>query len=146
MSNYTISMVCRNITKNEIKWTNTLCGITLLWIFYFFLLKCPISRDWCHMPFCTLLSRELIKLCWITKTSLANFDIYVFKQLTGTIPGNVSHRSSQLFQALRYRQLLHIAFVRDDGKDWGTLAISEPQTLWLTIKHSLNFSQCYKYL
>ena len=20
---------------------------------------------WCHMPFCTLLSREIVKLCWI---------------------------------------------------------------------------------
>ena len=46
-----------------------------------------------------------------------------------SIPGRVPHRSSQLFQASRYRQFLHIAFVRDADKDWGTLAKSEPQTL-----------------
>ena len=61
-----------------------------------------------------------------TKTSLAKFDVYVFKQLTGTIPGNVSHRSSQLFQVSRYKQFLHIVFVHDVDKDWGTLANSEP--------------------
>ena len=65
-----------------------------------------------------------------------------FKQLTGTIPGGVPHRSGHLFQASRYRQFLHIAFVHDVDKDWGTLANSELQTLWLTIRHCLNFSQC----
>ena len=75
---------------------------------------------------------------------LAKFDVYSFKHFRGTIPGNVSHRSSQLFQALRYRQFLHVAFVHDVDKDWGTLANSEPQTLSLPIKHSLNFSQCCK--
>ena len=63
-----------------------------------------------------------------TKTSLAKFDVYAFKQLTGTIPGNVSHQSSQLFQASRYRQFLHIAFVRGVDKDKGTLVNHEPQT------------------
>ena len=52
---------------------------------------------------------------------------------------------ANLFQASRYRQFLHIAFVHDVNKDWGTLVNSEPQTLWLPIKHSLNFSQCHKY-
>ena len=46
------------------------------------------------------------------------------KQPTGTIPGNVSHRSSQLFQALSYTQFLHIAFVHDVDKDLGH---------WLTV-------------
>ena len=64
-----------------------------------------------------------------TKTSLAKFDVYFFRQLTGTIPGDVPHQSSQLFQASRYRQFLQIAFVHDVDKDWGTLANSEPQTL-----------------
>ena len=64
-----------------------------------------------------------------TKTSLPKYDVYIFKQLAGTIPGDVPHRSSQLFQASRYRQFLHIAFVHDVDEDWGTLANSEPQTL-----------------
>ena len=64
-----------------------------------------------------------------TKTSLAKFDVYIFKQRTRTIPGDVPHRSNQLFQALRYRQFLHIAFVHNVDKDLGTLANSEPQTL-----------------
>ena len=80
-----------------------------------------------------------------TKTSLANFDVYIFKQLTGTILGDVPDRSSQHFQASRYRQFFHTAFVHAVDKDWGTFAHSEPQTLGLPIKHSLNFSQCYKY-
>ena len=49
--------------------------------------------------------------------SLAKFDVNVFKQLTGIIPGNVSHRSSQLFQASKYRQFLHTALVRDVNTD-----------------------------
>ena len=48
-----------------------------------------------------------------TKPSLAKFEVYFFKQLAGTIPGDVSHRSSQLFQASSYRQFLHLAFVHD---------------------------------
>ena len=64
-----------------------------------------------------------------TKTSLAKFDVYAFKQLARTIPGHISHRSSQYFQALRYRHFLCLAFVHDVDKDWGTLANSEPQTL-----------------
>ena len=63
-----------------------------------------------------------------TKTSLAKFDVYFFKQLTGTIPGDVPNRSSQLFQASRYRQFLHIDVVHDVDKDWKTIANSEPQT------------------
>ena len=43
-----------------------------------------------------------------TKTSLAKFDVYFFKHFTGTIPGDVPHRSSQLSQALGYRQFLLI--------------------------------------
>ena len=87
-------------------------------------------------------NNEIIKLCLIrnikeiiklrknfTKTSLAKFDVYFFKHFTGTIPGDGPHRSFQLFQASRYRQFLHIAFVRDVDKDWGTLANSVPQTL-----------------
>ena len=38
-----------------------------------------------------------------------------------------------------------MAFVHDFDKDWWTLANSEPQTLWLRIKHSLNFAQCHNY-
>ena len=57
------------------------------------------------------------------------FDVYFSKQLTGTIPGDVPHRSSQFFQASRFRQFLHIAFVHVVDTDWGTLANSEPQTL-----------------
>ena len=64
-----------------------------------------------------------------TKTSLAKFDVYFFKQLTGTIPGDVPHRSSHFFHASRCRQFLLIAFVNDIDKDWGTLANSEHQTL-----------------
>ena len=60
----------------------------------------------------------------LTRTSLAKFDVYFFKHFTGTIPGDVPHRSSQLFQALRYRQFLHIAFVHVVDKDWGR---------WLTV-------------
>ena len=71
----------------------------------------------------------LSKFIIFTKTSLAKFDIYFFKQLTGTIHSDVPHRSSQLFQASRYRQVLHIASLNDDDKDGGTLANSEPQTL-----------------
>ena len=44
-----------------------------------------------------------------------------------------------------FRHFLHILFVLDVDKDRGTLLNSEPQTPWLPIKHSLNFSQCYKY-
>ena len=51
------------------------------------------------------------------KTSLAKFVVYFFKHFTGTIPGNVPHPSSQLFQALRFRQFLHIAFVHDVDED-----------------------------
>ena len=58
-----------------------------------------------------------------------------------SIPGRVPPRSSQFFQASRHRQFLNIAFVHDD-KDRGTLANSEPQTLRLRFKHSLNFSPC----
>ena len=64
-----------------------------------------------------------------TKTSLPLFDVYTFQQLTGTIPGDVPHRFSQPFQALTFRQFLHISFMNDIDKDWGTLANSEPQTL-----------------
>ena len=64
-----------------------------------------------------------------TKTSLAKFDVHFFKQLTGTILGDIPHRSSQICQASRYRHFLHIAFVHDVDKDWGTLVNSEPQTL-----------------
>ena len=63
------------------------------------------------------------------KTSLARFDVSFFRHSTGTIPGDDPHRSSQLFQASRYKQFLHIAFVHDVDKDWGTLANIEPQTL-----------------
>ena len=49
-----------------------------------------------------------------------------FKQITGTIPGDVPHRSFQLFQASRYRQFLHIALAHDVNTDKGTLANSEP--------------------
>ena len=63
-----------------------------------------------------------------TKTSLAKFDVDFFKQLTGTVPGDVSRRSILLFQALRYRQFLHIAFARDVDIDCGTLVSHEPQT------------------
>ena len=55
------------------------------------------------------------------------------------------HRSSQPFQASAIRQVLHIAFEYDVDKDSGTLAKSEFQALWLPIRHSFNFSQCYKY-
>ena len=48
-----------------------------------------------------------------TKTSLAKFDVDFFKQLTGTVPGDVSRRSILLFQASRHGQFLHIAFARD---------------------------------
>ena len=78
------------------------------------------------------------------KTSLAKFDVDFFKQLTGTVPGDVSRRSSQLFQASRYRQFLHIAFAHDVNIDSGTLVSREPQTRRLC-KHSLNFCQCNKY-
>ena len=61
----------------------------------------------------------------ITKSSLAKFDVYFFKQFTGTIPGDVPHRSSQRVQASRYKQFLHIPFVHDVDKDWGRLANSE---------------------
>ena len=55
-----------------------------------------------------------------------------------------SRRSIQLFQALRYRQFLHIAFARDVDIDCGTLVSREPQTRRLC-KHSLNFSLRNKY-
>ena len=80
-----------------------------------------------------------------TKTPLANFLVYFSNKSRVSTPGSVLHRSIQFFQAWRYRQFLHIALVHDIDKDRGTLANSEPQTLWLTIKHSLNFSQSYKY-
>ena len=59
-------------------------------------------------------------------------------------PGRVPPRSSQLLQALRHGQLLHIAFVHDVDNDSGTLISREPQ-IRRVCKHSLNFSQCYKY-
>ena len=72
-----------------------------------------------------MFKQEVLK----TKTPLFKFEVYFFKQLRGTTPGYVPHRSSQLFQASRYRQFLQIAFVHDFDKDWGTLANSEPLTL-----------------
>ena len=51
-----------------------------------------------------------------------------FKQLTGTVPGDVSRRSILLFQALRHGQFLHIAFARDVDIDCGKLLSHEPQT------------------
>ena len=63
-----------------------------------------------------------------TKTSLAKFDVESFKQLTGTVPGDVSRRSILLFQASRHGQFLHIAFARDVDIDSGTLVSREPQT------------------
>ena len=64
-----------------------------------------------------------------TNTPLANFLLYYFKQIRVSIPDKVSPRSSQIFQASRYRQFLRIASVHDDDKDRGTLVTSEPQTL-----------------
>ena len=61
-----------------------------------------------------------------TKTSLAKFDVDFFKQLTGTVPGDVPPRSCQLFQASRYRQFLHIAFARDVTKTVGR---------WIIVNH-----------
>ena len=63
------------------------------------------------------------------KTSLAKFGAYSVKQPTGTLPGDVPHRSSQLIQASRFTQFLHIAFLHDVEKDRWTLANSEPETL-----------------
>ena len=51
--------------------------------------------------------------------SLAKFDVYFFKHFTGTISGDIPHRSSQLFQASRHRQFLHIAFEHNVNKDPG---------------------------
>ena len=56
------------------------------------------------------------------------FDIYFFKRFSGTIPGRVPHRSSQLFPASRYGQFLHTAFAHDVDKDWVLLVNHEPQT------------------
>ena len=56
------------------------------------------------------------------------FDVYFFKSLTGTLPGDVPHRSKLLLQASRYRQFLHIDFVHDVDKDRWTLVNHEPQT------------------
>ena len=82
----------------------------------------------------------------VSKTSVAKFDFYFFKQLTGTFPGEVPHRIISTFSSfVIFRQFRHIAFVHDVDKDWGTLDNREPQTLWLPIKLSLNFSQCYKF-
>ena len=64
-----------------------------------------------------------------TKTPLAKFNVLLFNYFRVSFPGGVSHRSSQVFQALRCRQFLHIAFVHDVDRDWRTLANSEPQTL-----------------
>ena len=64
-----------------------------------------------------------------TKKSLANFHVWLFSCLRVSIPGDISHRSFQLFQASRYRRFLHIAFAHDVNTDRGTLANSEPQTL-----------------
>ena len=103
-------------------------------------------NDWTISDFTNRKGFSILQIFSIfTKTSLAKFDVYFFKHFTGTIPGDVPHRSSHLFLALRYRQFLHIAFVHDVDKNRGTLANSEPQTLWLPIKHSLKFRQCYKY-
>ena len=85
---------------------------------------------------------EIIKLCIIfTKTPLANFHVKLFNFLRVSIPGRVSHRSFQLFQASRYRQFLHIALCVMMTKTGGRCS-GEPQTPRLPIKHSLNFSQC----
>ena len=64
-----------------------------------------------------------------TKTPLANLLIYYFQQIRVSIPGRVPPRSSQFFQASRYRQFVHTASVHDDDKDRGTFAKIEPQTL-----------------
>ena len=53
----------------------------------------------------------------------------IFSGSKGTIYGDVPARSSQVFQASRYRQFLHIAFVYDVDKDNGMLANSEPETM-----------------
>ena len=50
-----------------------------------------------------------------------------------------SPRSSELFQASRYRQFLHIAFMVVARQNRGYLLRSEHQTL----RRSLNFSQCH---
>ena len=55
----------------------------------------------------------------ILKKLHANFLIYYFEQIQVSIPGSVPHRSIQIFQASKYRQFLHIAFVHDGDKDRG---------------------------
>ena len=61
------------------------------------------------------------------KTPLANFSKHSWQSL----PHQIKHQD--------------IASVHEVDKDRGTLANSEPQTLWLPIKQGLNFSQCHKY-
>ena len=46
-----------------------------------------------------------------TKTSLVNFYVYFFKHTQLMIPGVVSPRYSHFFQASRYKQFLHEAFM-----------------------------------
>ena len=57
------------------------------------------------------------------KYPLANFHVELFSRLRVSIPGGYARRSSQLFQASRHGQFLHIAFARDVDIDSGTLEV-----------------------
>ena len=57
------------------------------------------------------------------KYPLANFHIELFSCLRVSIPGGYPRQSIQLFQALRHRQFLHIAFARDVNTDSGTFEV-----------------------
>ena len=81
-----------------------------------------------------------------TKTPSANFLIYYIEQIRVSIPGEScpsNHLST--FKLCNCQTVPPIAFVHDVEKNNGTLANREPQHDDYAIKHSLSFSQCYKY-
>ena len=91
-----------------------------------------------YSKICKLRNANLWKhyLSNFTKTPLANFDVYFSKLLTETVSGRVPPRSIEHFQAPRFRQFLHLAFMVVTQQDSGYVLKSEPQTLRDSLKCS----------
>ena len=77
-----------------------------------------------------------------TKTALANFHVWLFSCLRVSVTGDVSHRSSHLFQASWYRQFLLKLHNGCTTETVGRWIVVNHNTLRLC-KRSLNFSQCH---
>ena len=84
--------MCKKNIKTNIKYTKTLCSITLQRISYcFFPLKCASSCDWCHMPFYTLLWCEILKLCLIRN----RIDIIELRTILSLIDWTISDMQNE---------------------------------------------------